>query len=78
LTAQRWHQGEVGYYDDDGENGIVYLGEPFVSDYVVIPRTDLTFNGSTFAASTEPARVLRRSGYTRASRGRGAVGTRYV
>ena len=36
------HQGEVGYYDDDeGEAAVVYLGEPFVSDYVLIPRDDL-------------------------------------
>ena len=33
------HRGQVGYYDDDnGPDAIVYFGEPFVSDYVLIPR----------------------------------------
>ena len=41
------HAGTLGYYDDDldGEEraakAIVYLGEPFESDYVLIPRPDL-------------------------------------
>jgi hypothetical protein len=36
------HRGQVGYYDDDdGPEGIVYLGEPFVSEYVRLPREAL-------------------------------------
>jgi hypothetical protein len=36
------HAGEVGYFDDDeGDQAVVYLGEPFESDYFLIPRTDL-------------------------------------
>jgi hypothetical protein len=35
------HRGQVGYYDDDGPGGIVYLGEPFVSEYVRLPRAAL-------------------------------------
>jgi hypothetical protein len=36
------HKGIVGYYDDD-ERGraVVYLGEPFVSDPVLLPRGTL-------------------------------------
>jgi hypothetical protein len=44
LVLKGEHKGKVGYYDDeDDEPGraIVYLGEPFVSDYVVIPHADL-------------------------------------
>jgi hypothetical protein len=41
------HAGKLGYYDDDldGEEraatAIVYLGEPFESDYILVGRTDL-------------------------------------
>jgi hypothetical protein len=36
------HRGQVGYHDDDdGPEGIVYLGEPFVSEYVRLPREAL-------------------------------------
>lgn len=36
------YQGRVGYYDDDkGNEAIVYLGEPFKSEYVVVPPTHL-------------------------------------
>ena len=41
------HAGKLGYYDDDldGEarvaKAIVYLGEPFESDYILVSRTDL-------------------------------------
>jgi hypothetical protein len=36
------HRGKVGYYDDDdGREAIVYFGEPFLSDYVLIPRAVL-------------------------------------
>jgi hypothetical protein len=36
------HRGKVGYYDDDdGPDAIVYFGEPFLSDYVLIPRDAL-------------------------------------
>ena len=41
------HAGTLGYYDDDldGEEraakAIVYLGEPFESDYILVSRTDL-------------------------------------
>jgi hypothetical protein len=31
------HAGAVGYYDDDeGDEAVVYVGEPFESDYVLI------------------------------------------
>jgi hypothetical protein len=33
------HQGQVGYYDDnDGQQAIVYMGEPFTSEYVLVQR----------------------------------------
>ena len=36
------HQGQVGYYDDDeGTAAIVYLGEPFASDYLLVGRDAL-------------------------------------
>jgi hypothetical protein len=41
------HKGKLGYYDDDldGEEraatAIVYLGEPFESDYILVSRKDL-------------------------------------
>src|SRR5262245_56184581 len=42
------HKGKLGYYDDDDlgserrpGKAIVYLGEPFESDYIVIRRADL-------------------------------------
>ena len=46
LILRGPHAGEVVYDDDDnteGEKGdaLVYLGEPFVSDYVLIPRDEL-------------------------------------
>jgi hypothetical protein len=50
LILKGEHAGEVGYYDDDdvddyGSDGpdaaVIYLGEPFVSDYILIPHADL-------------------------------------
>jgi hypothetical protein len=42
------HRGLVGYYDDDdGPEAIVYFGEPFLSDYVLIPRKALEKVGVT-------------------------------
>jgi hypothetical protein len=41
------NKGSLGYYDDDlGSDrrpgrAIVYLGEPFVSDYILVRRADL-------------------------------------
>ena len=36
------HKGTVGYYDDDeGGRAVVYLGEPFVSDPVLLSRGTL-------------------------------------
>jgi hypothetical protein len=38
------HKGQIGYYydeDDDPSKAVVYLGEPFASDYVLIPHADL-------------------------------------
>jgi hypothetical protein len=42
------HKDKLGYYDDDDlgsercpGKAIVYLGEPFESDYIVIPVADL-------------------------------------
>jgi len=42
------HKGKLGYYDDDDlgserrpGKAIVYLGEPFESDYIVIRHADL-------------------------------------
>jgi len=33
----------LGYYDDDeGDRAVVYFGGPIRSDYVLIPRTQLT------------------------------------
>jgi len=42
LILRGKYQGTVGYYDDD-ESGraVVYLGEPFVSDPVLLRRSDL-------------------------------------
>ena len=42
-VAKGEHRGKIGYYDgNDDEPGyaIMYLGEPFVSDYAVIPQAD--------------------------------------
>ena len=44
LVLKGEHKDKIGYYDDeDDEPGyaIVYLGEPFVSDYAVIPHAHL-------------------------------------
>ena len=42
LILKGDHQGQIGYYDDDeGTAAIVYLGEPFESDYIVIRHADL-------------------------------------
>ena len=44
LVLRGQHEGKVGYYDDEGDNpgeAIVYLGEPFLSAYVVIDHADL-------------------------------------
>jgi hypothetical protein len=41
------HKGKLAYYDDDlgteerPGKAIVYVGEPFESDYILIPRADL-------------------------------------
>ena len=42
------HKGKLGYYDDDdlgserrSGKAIVYLGEPFESDYILVSRKDL-------------------------------------
>jgi hypothetical protein len=34
LILRGRHQGKVGYYDDDDDGAIVYLGAPFSSDAV--------------------------------------------
>jgi hypothetical protein len=38
LVTKGKYKGKIGYYDDDQSDtkGIVYFGEPFVSDYVLI------------------------------------------
>jgi hypothetical protein len=42
LIEAGTHAGEVGYYDDDnGGEAVVYLGEPFASEYVLVPRGNL-------------------------------------
>ena len=42
LILRGDHQGTVGYYDDDeGGRAVVYLGEPFVSDPVLLSRGTL-------------------------------------
>ena len=51
LILNGEHAGKVGYYDDDDVDGsdsgeedaaaVVYLGEPFESDYVLISHVDL-------------------------------------
>ena len=42
LIVRGEQQGRIGYYDDDeGDRAIVYLGEPFLSDYVSLDRGDL-------------------------------------
>jgi len=42
LIVRGDHKGTVGYYDDDeGGRAVVYLGEPFVSDPVLLPRGTL-------------------------------------
>jgi hypothetical protein len=48
LILRGDHKGTVGYDDDDeGTAAIVYLGEPFAADYVLIPRADLVAVGAT-------------------------------
>ncbi len=42
LILRGEHDGQIGYYDDDeAAFAVVYLGEPFESDYVLINRADL-------------------------------------
>ena len=45
LVLSGPHDGQVGYYDDDhGETpgeAVVYLGEPFESEYVLVPHAAL-------------------------------------
>jgi hypothetical protein len=43
LVLAGEHVGEVGYDDDedDGDDGVVYLREPFASEYVCVPRAQL-------------------------------------
>lgn len=38
LVTKGKYKGKIGYYDDDYSDtkGIVYFGEPFFSDYVLI------------------------------------------
>lgn len=38
LVIKGKHKNKIGYYDDDYSDtkGIVYFGEPFVSDYALI------------------------------------------
>ena len=42
LTGE--HAGQVGYYDDESDDpgkALVYLGEPFTSNYILIPHAEL-------------------------------------
>ena len=41
LILRGRHQGKVGYYDDDDDGAIVYLGAPFSSDAVRLKRTHI-------------------------------------
>jgi hypothetical protein len=46
LILEGPHTGQVGYYDDDNAEGattaaVVYLGEPFESEYVLVPHDGL-------------------------------------
>ena len=41
LILRGDHKGTVGYYDDEGGRAVVYLGEPFVSDPVLLSRGTL-------------------------------------
>jgi hypothetical protein len=44
LILKGKHANRIGYYDDgdDGpRNAVVYLGEPFVSDRIIVPHRDL-------------------------------------
>jgi hypothetical protein len=44
LILNGAYKDQVGYYDDEDDDprkAVVYLGEPFTSDYVVISHTDL-------------------------------------
>jgi hypothetical protein len=42
LITQGKHKDKIGYYDDDtSTKAIVYLGEPFFSDYVLIKQEHL-------------------------------------
>lgn len=43
LITKGKYKGQVGYYDDDEDDGlcIVYLGVPFVSEYVCIKSSYL-------------------------------------
>jgi len=55
LVLKGEHKDKIGYYDDeDDEPGyaIVYLGEPFVSDYAVIAHADV---GKVDAKSIHPS-----------------------
>ena len=50
LILRGDHKGTVGYYDDDeGGRAVVYLGEPFVSDPVLLPRGALQKIGAKSA-----------------------------
>ena len=41
LILRGRHQGKVGYYDDDDDGAIVYLGAPFSSDAVRLKHADI-------------------------------------
>jgi len=41
LILRGQHEGKVGYYDDDDDGAIVYLGEPFSSDAVRLKHTHI-------------------------------------
>jgi hypothetical protein len=41
LILRGRYQGRVGYYDDDDDGAIVYLGAPFSSDGVRLKHNDI-------------------------------------
>ena len=41
LILRGRHQGKVGYYDDDDDGAIVYLGAPFSSDAVRLKHSSI-------------------------------------
>jgi len=56
ITKGR-HKGIIGYYDDnDGKRALVFLGAPFVSEYVWLPFSSIEEIGNVSSIEIEAFR----------------------